>query len=108
MLARHGPHQVAQKSSTTGRPRFSDMRNIFPSSVRTPNDGAARPPAPAVATCNAGRAAINRATRNARWDRKRVTFLRRCGSRDIVGAITARLDHWSAPRAILARVFAPF
>src|SRR5215510_3751732 len=48
-LARHGAHQVAQKSSTTGFPTWSDILNVLPSRVRTANDGAAWPPSPALA-----------------------------------------------------------
>ena len=43
MLLLQGAHQVAQKSMITGRPRSSDMRYDFPSTVWSVNSGAASP-----------------------------------------------------------------
>src|SRR5258705_4164430 len=45
MLARHGAHHVAQKSSTTGWPLKSDRRSARPSSERTENGAAGSAPA---------------------------------------------------------------
>src|ERR1051325_9966678 len=42
MLARHGPHHVAQKSTITGLFRSSAERSALPSSVLTLNEGAWR------------------------------------------------------------------
>src|SRR5882672_755463 len=42
MLARHGPHHVAQKSTITGLLRSSARRSGLPSSVLTLNEGAVR------------------------------------------------------------------
>src|SRR5262245_20562450 len=42
MLARQGAHQVAQKSTMTGRLRRSASRSALPSSVFTENEGACR------------------------------------------------------------------
>src|SRR5262245_58857697 len=59
MLARHGPHHVAQKSTTTGRLRRSESRIDLPSSVRTENAGAGR----ACATSGATRVKVSAATK---------------------------------------------
>jgi hypothetical protein len=40
MSARQGPHHVAQKSNTTGRPWKSASRIVWPSSPRAENAGA--------------------------------------------------------------------
>src|SRR5262245_1511081 len=56
MLARHGPHHVAQKSTITGFCRRSEDLSGLPSSVFTVNDGAGRARAVSGATASSANA----------------------------------------------------
>src|SRR6185503_6973357 len=74
MLARHGPHHVAQKSTITGFWRRSEDLSGLPSSVFTVNDGAGRAQTTSgVSASNANVAAV--------IGRRGECFVRRTGER---------------------------
>src|SRR5512137_2440972 len=57
--SRHGPHQPAQKCRTTGSPRYSDRRRLWPSMALSAKSGAVSATAGGAAGAgNAAHAAI--------------------------------------------------
>src|SRR5882672_1775130 len=83
MLARHGPHHVAQKSRITGLLRSSARRSGLPSSVLTLNDGAGR-----AAAAN-GASASSAIVAAERWKGVAVRIMALLGDRPAVGVIGA-------------------